>query len=91
MDLLNATMSDPTMRAIDADSGSIDADEFAEFVGRAVEAGALRPDVDPKAAAEALMDLWTGAVRSWMTDPGGLSLPKLFGSRVGVLLEGIAR
>jgi AcrR family transcriptional regulator len=89
MDLLHSTMNDPAMRALDADSGGIDADEFADFLRSAINAGTVR-EVDPFQTTVALMDLWTGAVRAWMTNPEGSSLAKLFSARLNLLLEGIS-
>ncbi|NWG70296.1 MAG: TetR/AcrR family transcriptional regulator [Parvularculaceae bacterium] len=90
LDLLQATMSDPAMRAMDEDSGSIDADEFADFLRRAITAETLRADIDVNAATAALMDLWAGAVRAWMANPEDSSLAKLFGGRLKLLFEGIS-
>jgi AcrR family transcriptional regulator len=89
LDLLQATLSDPAMRAMDADSGGIDADEFADFLRNAISAGTVR-EVDAVQTTAALMDLWTGAVRAWMTNPEGSSLAKLFGARLKLLFEGIS-
>jgi hypothetical protein len=83
-------MTDPAMRAMDEDSGSIDADEFADFLRRAITAETLRADIDVNAATAALMDLWAGAVRAWMANPEHSSLAKLFGGRLKLLFEGIS-
>lgn len=89
LDLLDATISDPMMKAIDDDSGGVDAEEFTEFFRNAVQNGRVREGVSSSAAAASLMDLWTGAVRAWMRDTEKQSLAKLFEMRVAMLFEGI--
>lgn len=88
-DLLQYISDDPAMRAIDVDSGAIDADEFAEFLRGARLAGTVAPRVDVAVATAALMDLWSGAVRDWMSAPDTKSLTKLFGARLRLLFVGI--
>jgi TetR/AcrR family transcriptional repressor of nem operon len=88
LELIEITLSDPAMRAIDEDSGAIDTDEFADFLRRAHVAGAIADDRDPQDAAEALLDLWSGAMRAWRRDPA-LSLANLFVRRAALLFRGL--
>lgn len=88
-DLLDAIAHDPRMRAIDEDSGAVDAEEFADFLRRAREAGTVAAHVDVACATVALMDLWSGAVRVWTKAPAKGALARLFGARLQLLFEGI--
>lgn len=89
LELLEVALSDPGMRRVDESSAEIDAEEFADFFLRAREHGAIGTRVVPTAAAEALIDLWSGAMRAWLRDPQKQSLPALFDARVATLFAGI--
>ena len=91
LELIEMALSHPAMRALDEDSGSMDIDEFAAFLQAAAGCGAIQPDLDWPAAAAALTDLWSGAMRAWRRDPQGQSLEALFGSRARLLFSGLAR
>lgn len=89
LELLEVALSDPGMRRVDESSAEIDAEEFAGFFDRAREHGAIGARVAPRAAADALIDLWSGAVRAWLRNPEKQSLPALFDARVATLFAGI--
>lgn len=89
LELLEVALSDPGMRHVDQSSAEIDAEEFTDFFRRAREHGAISAQVAPTAAAEALIDLWSGAVRAWLRDPEKQSLSTLFDARVATLFAGI--
>ncbi|MGH6951832.1 MAG: TetR/AcrR family transcriptional regulator [Vitreimonas sp.] len=89
LELIELTLSEPSMRRVDESSGALDAEEFAAFFARAQEHGAVGAHVDAAMAAEALVDLWSGAVRAWLRDPQEASLPALFDARVATLFAGL--
>lgn len=89
IELLDLAMSDPAMRRIDVDSGACDADEFATFLLAAQNLGLIGNHVDPVLAAETIIDLWSGAVRSWLQSPAEGHLVRSFEARVGLLFQGL--
>lgn len=91
LELIEMSLSEPAMRRVDESSAAIDAEEFAVFFARAQAHGAVGAHVDAAAAAEALVDLWSGAMRAWLHDPHQASLPALFGARVATLFAGLER
>lgn len=90
LELIDATLGEPVMRRIDEDSGSMDTDEFAAFFAKARAHGLIKADIAPAAAAEALLDQWSGAMRTWRRDPAQ-SLSDLFAARITLLFRGIGR
>lgn len=89
LELLDIAVSDPAMRRIDADSGSIDADEFADFVRRAQSGKRISKKIDASIAAGAIIDLWSGAIRTWLVAPKKGTLADLFDARMAVLFQGL--
>lgn len=89
LELLEATLSDPGMRRVDESSAELDAKEFVDFFRRARDCGAIGSRVIPAAAAAALIDLWSGAMRVWLRNLEKQSLQALFDARVATLFAGI--
>jgi AcrR family transcriptional regulator len=89
LELIELSLSEPSMRRVDESSAALDAEEFAEFFRRAQRHGAVDAQVDAAAAAEALVDLWSGAMRAWLRDPHHVSLPEVFDARVATLFAGL--
>ena len=88
-ELLDLAVRDQVMSRIDAESGARDSDEFATFLLEARIRGIIANHVDPKAASRAIVDLWSGAVRTWLINPEKGSLAQLFDLRVRMLFEGL--
>ena len=91
LELIELSLSSTPVRDVDEDSGDIDAEEFADFLSRARDAGRVRPDADLHLAADALINLWSGAVRAWRRDPAKAKLGTLFAARAELLFAGIGR
>ena len=91
LEVLNLALSDPEMRRIDAESGGGDADDFALYLAGVRDLGRLDAGVDPVKAAAAIADLWSGAMRAWLTRPLEGSLAALFGERIDMLFTGLGR
>ncbi len=89
LELFELTLNEPAMRRMDEGSGAVDADEFAAFLSDARTHGVVARHVDPVAAAHALVDLWSGAVRMWLRNPGKESLVELFDVRIAMLFRGL--
>jgi AcrR family transcriptional regulator len=89
IELLDVTFADPAMRRFDEDSGAADAAEFSHLLEAAKEKGLIGADVDTLMAATALVDLWSGAMRTWLRDPAKASLVKLFEPRAAILFDGL--
>lgn len=89
LELLELTIADPAMRRMDSDSGACDADEFATFLVDVQRKGLIAASVDPMAAADAIIDLWSGAVRIWLRNPTEGALVKPFDVRMALLFKGL--
>ena len=90
-ELLELAMRDPIMSRIDTESGARDSDDFAVFLLEARKRGIIAEQVNPKAAACAIVDLWSGAVRAWLAKPKKGALAREFHFRVKMLFEGLGR
>jgi AcrR family transcriptional regulator len=91
LEMLALTQEDESFRSMDEDSGSLDTDEFAEFLKEAQRGGSLSSSFDAAVAAATLVDLWSGAMRTWRAAPSRVSLAAIFDLRVSVLIRGLAR
>lgn len=89
-DLLSLTMSDGDLSRIDRQSGESDARQFAQFFERCRAEGTVRDDLDPRRAADLLIDIWAGAVRQWFAGRPKSSLVRIFRSKIEDVFEGFA-
>jgi AcrR family transcriptional regulator len=88
-ELLELAMGDPSLRRIDHDSGARDADDFADYLAIVQALGLIEPAIAPAGAVSALIDLWAGAMRSWLARPKEVLLAALFGERIDLLFRGL--
>ncbi len=88
-ELIAAIAHEPIMSRIDAESGANDAADFARFLLEARDRGLIAAAVNPDEAADAVLDLWSGSVRAWLTRPVKGSLGRLFHQRLKLLFHGL--
>jgi AcrR family transcriptional regulator len=88
-ELIDAIAHEPVMTRIDAESGANDAADFARFLREVRNRGLIAASVDVGAAANAVLDLWSGSVRAWLARPMKGSLARLFHERVRLLFHGL--
>lgn len=90
VDLIEETMRNDALRAMDEDSGGADAEQFAAFFERARAAGTVRSTLDPGIAAKLLIDIWAGSVRDWLVWNRSKPLAPIFEQRLLSLFSGLA-
>lgn len=90
VDLLIQTMRDDAMRKMDQDSGEADARQFANFLRKARAVGRVRRTLDPDKGAALIIDVWAGAMRSWLDGGCKASLARIFTAKVEDLFQGFA-
>jgi len=88
-ELIDAIAHEPVMNGIDAESGANDASDYARFLREVRDRGLISASVDPHDAANAVLDLWSGAVRAWLVRPVKGSLGRLFHQRLKLLFHGL--
>ena len=64
---------------------------FAAMIRQGIEAGEIRPDVNPEVAALAALGLVNGVTSVWLVDPAAFSLRGLAEEMVEMFLRGIAQ
>lgn len=64
---------------------------FAALIRQGIEAGEVRPDVQPEVAATAALGLINGVTSLWLIDPAAFSLRDTAQETVDLFLRGIAR
>jgi AcrR family transcriptional regulator len=88
IELLTQTLRSESLHRIDSDSGEADARQFAKFFASARALGTVRKNLDPDAAAALLIDVWAGAVRTWLTTGRRRSLSSIFKAKITDVFEG---
>lgn len=88
--LMRAIWSHPSLMKADLESAASDRRGFAAFFARARAAGTVSAEVDPAVAADALGDLWSGAVLRWLADEGRFGLAASVSPKLRLLFSGLS-
>ncbi|HEY0754931.1 MAG TPA: TetR family transcriptional regulator [Ktedonobacteraceae bacterium] len=64
---------------------------FAGLIQRGIDAGEIRPEINPEVAATAALGMTNGVSMIWLLDPTAFSLKAHAEEMVGLLIDGLAQ
>jgi AcrR family transcriptional regulator len=82
---------DPSLAAMDVESGGSDLALYEAFFRRCQTAGTVDRGIDPALAAQVLQDIWSASVQRWFQQGLSFSLSRTLSLKLRILFVGLRR
>jgi AcrR family transcriptional regulator len=89
--LFREITENPSLGAVDFDSGLDDLQQYASFFEKCRGNGSIDESVSPRVAAEMVQDLWSSSVRRWFWLQQRFSLAGILRQKLEALFAGLKR